>query len=309
MPPLYRTLDLRGLAALLVVILCWGCVPVMLRELIHTVDPWVANGIRFPLAAILYWPVLIYFHRHGVLSWQVIRRCRLPATCAFTAQIMWAAAPYYLPASPIGFLARLSMFFSILFAMLLIREERQLLGIPHFYIGCLATTAGFLLLSLGAGLQAEEIYLSGLLILLGFDIFIGLYVVTVRTHLGSIHPLLSFGVIAQMVSAGLLVLSLGLGSWQVLPTLPAMSWVLLAASSVLGIAMAHALMYIAIHRLGASVTAGLQNLTPLVTALLAMLFLQEKLSGSQWLGGLTILLGSAWLLIAHTKTKIGSSKS
>ena len=56
----FRRLDIHGMAALLAVILCWGCVPVMLRGLIHAVDPWVANGIRFPLAAILYWPVLIY---------------------------------------------------------------------------------------------------------------------------------------------------------------------------------------------------------------------------------------------------------
>jgi hypothetical protein len=83
----------------------------------------------------------------------------VPAACALTAQILWAAAPYYLPASPIGFLARLSMFFSILFAMLLVREERQLLGIPQFYFGLLATMAGFLLMSLGAGFQAEEISL------------------------------------------------------------------------------------------------------------------------------------------------------
>ena len=291
------------MAALSVVILCWGCVPVMLRGLIHSVDPWVANGIRFPLAAILYWPVLIYFWHRGALTYRVIRQCAVPAACAFTGQILWAAAPYHMPASPIGFLARLSMFFSILFAMLLVREERQLLGIPQFHIGCLATTAGFLLLSLDAGFQAEEISLPGLLIMLGFAILIGLYVVTVRTHLWEIHPLLSFGVIAQLVSAGLLGLSIGLGNWEVLPTLPALSWVLLVTSSVLGIVTAHALMYVAIQRLGASVTAGLQNLTPLVTALLAMLFLQEKLTGSQWLGGLAILLGSVWLLSAHARTR------
>ena len=299
----FRRLDTRGVAALLAVILCWGCVPVMLRGLIHTVDPWVANGIRYPLAALLYWPILIYFQRRGVLTRQVVRRCLVPAACALAAQILWAAAPYYLPASSVGFLARLSMFFSILFALLLIREERQLLSIRQFYFGLLATMAGFLLMSLGAGFEAQEISLPGLLIMLGFGILIGLYVVTVRTHLREIHPLLSFGVIAQLVSAGLLVLSLGLGTWQVIPAVSTLSWTLLVASSVLGIAMAHALMYTAMGHLGATITAGLLNLTPLVTALLAMLFLQEKLSGSQWLGGLTILLGSVWLLSAHSNTK------
>ena len=40
-----------------------------------------------------------------------------------------------------------------------------------------------------------------------------------------------------------------------------------------------------------------------MAALLAMLLLREKLSGSQWLGGLSILLGSVWLLVAQRKTK------
>jgi drug/metabolite transporter (DMT)-like permease len=289
-------------AALSVVILCWGCVPVMLRQLTHTIDPWLANSIRYPLSAILFWPVLIYFYHRGTLTRQVIRQCMVPAMCALASQILWASAPYYLPASPIGFLARLSMLFSILFAMLWVREERKLLHIRQFYYGLLATTVGFLLLSLGAGFQTEEFSLAGLLIMLGFSVLIGLYVVSVRTHLHGIHPILSFGVIAQMVSLGVLVMGSIGGNWQMLPQLPTSSWILLVISSVLGIATAHTLLYTAVHRLGASVTAGIQNLTPLVTALLAILFLHERLSVIQWSGGLMILLGSAWLLRAHKKT-------
>jgi len=296
----FHHLDRRGVAAVLAVILFWGCVPVLLRKLTDTVDPWVANGIRYPLSALLYWPLLIYFQGRELLTWQVIRRCAVPATYALTSQVLWAMAPYTLPASPIGFLARLSMLFSILFAMLWIREERHLLGIPQFYAGLLATTIGFLLMSLGTGFRTEGISAAGLAIMLGFGILIGLYVVSVRTHLKEIHPILSFGIIAQLVSAGLLALSVGLGDWQVVPTLPASSWIYLAVSSVLGIAVAHALLFTAVHRLGASITAGLQNLTPLVTALLAMLWLHERLTAIQWLGGLAILLGSAWLLSAHS---------
>ena len=186
--------------------------------------------------------------------------------------------------------------------MLWVREERKLLSIRQFYYGLLATTVGFLLLSLGAGFQTEEISHTGLLIMLGFGILIGLYVVSVRTYLQEIHPILSFGVIAQMVSLGVLVMGVIWGNWQMLPQLPTSSWILLVISSVLGIATAHTLLYTAVHRLGASVTAGIQNLTPLVTALLAILFLHERLSGIQWSGGLMILLGSAWLLQAHRKT-------
>jgi drug/metabolite transporter (DMT)-like permease len=289
-------------AAVTVVILCWGCVPIMLRQLTHTIDPWVANSIRYPLSAILFWPVLIYFYHRGTLTRQVIRQCMVPAICALASQILWALAPYYLPASPIGFLARLSMLFSILFAMLWVREERKLLHIRQFHYGLLATTVGFLLLSLGAGFQTEDFSLTGLLIMLGFSVLIGLYVVSVRTYLHGIHPILSFGVIAQMVSLGVLVLAIIPGNWQVLSHLPTSSWILLIISSVLGIATAHTLMYTAIHRLGTSVTAGIQNLTPLITALLAILLLHERLSVIQWLGGLMILLGSAWLLQAHKKT-------
>jgi len=263
------------------------------------VDPWVANAIRFPAAAICYWPVLIYFYRRGNLTSHVVRQCLIPAACLSIGQTLWAMTPYYLPAASIGFLVRLTMVFSIFFAMVWVHDERRLLGVPSFYFGLAASTVGFLLMSLAQDFSGEATEPFGVVLMLICSIVYGFYVVSVRLCLEGIHPLLSFGIIAQFVSVGMLVGAFFQGDWSVVPELSSSAWALLLGSSLVGIAITHALMYSAVIRLGASITSGVQNLTPFVTALLAAVFLHESLSNIQWLGGLAIVLGAGWLLWCH----------
>lgn len=281
----------------------------MLRELTHSVDPWIANGIRFPAAAVCYWPVLIYFYRQGRLTRQVVRQCLKPAGCLFCGQILWAMSPYYLPASSIGFLVRMTMVFSILFAMVWVREERRLLGVPAFYFGLVASTIGFLLMSFSQDYSSQAIKPFGIVLMLVYSVIYGLYVVNVRLCLEGIHPLLSFGIICQFVSTGLLVLAIFQGDWSVVPTFSSSAWALLLGSSLAGIATTHALLFTAVIRLGASITSGVQNLTPFVTALLAAAFLHESLTSIQWLGGMAIVLGAVWLLKCHVIVEKEKRKS
>jgi drug/metabolite transporter (DMT)-like permease len=292
-------LDTIGVLALLGVIACWSSVPVMLRGLTDAIDPWTANAIRYPLSAMLYWPVLVFFHRRGTLTAGTIRQCMIPAASAFVGQIFWAMTPYYLPASAIGFLIRLTMVFSILFALLLIPDERRLLRIPQFYLGLVISTVGFLLLALAQHNATEPLQPVGIVVISICSLCMGFYAVSVRLCMQHINPLLSFGIVAQMVALGVLVCAIFQGDWHVFTNLTPSNWMLLLLSSILGIATAHTLMYTSVLRLGTSLSASVQNLTPFVTVVLALLFLGESLSGMQWIGGLAIVIGVLWLLKSH----------
>jgi drug/metabolite transporter (DMT)-like permease len=291
-----RKFDIAGSLAILGFTLCWGAVPVMLRELTSSVDAWTANGIRYPLSAVLYWPVLWVFYRSKMLTSRTILLCAVPAGLAFCAQVLWALAPYYLPASAIGFFARFSFVWSLLGAMILFSDERKLLTTVGFYVGLLLSIGGFVVLSVSQGLLDAEVTWTGILIISVCSSLFGLYAVAVRWFLRRVHPVLGFGVVCQYVSAGTLVLMFSVGQPATLMRLTASRWVLIGTSSVLGIALGHALMYKAVQRLGAAIPSAVGTLTPMVTVALAAVFLGESLTAVEWAGGLAMLVGAMVLL-------------
>ena len=263
-------------------------------------DAWTANGFRYPLAAALYWPALIVALHSGHLNRRVLGRCIAPALLALGGQVFWALSPYYLPASAIGFFVRVSLVWSLVAAMVLFPDERKLLGAPRFYIGILLTVAGFIVLA-GSKLTLDaEVSGLGIAIILACSVFFGLYGVSVRHYLRGIHPLVAFGVVSHIVSAGTLAAMFAAGEYADLLSLDKRDWGVLTASSILGIALGHAFLYASIKRLGAAVTSGAQTLTPFVTAVLASAFLAESMSLVGWCGGTAMAAGAIVLLMAQT---------
>ncbi len=196
----------------------------MLRELTGSVDAWTANGVRYPLSALLYWPILWAFYRSKLLTFRTILLCAVPAALAFSAQVLWALAPYYLPASAIGFFARLALVWSLLGAMILFSDERKLLSTVGFYVGLLFSVGGFVVLSVSKGLLDTDVTWVGILIITVCSSFFGLYAVAVRWFLRRVHPLLGFGVVCQYVSLGTLVLMFSFGQPSELMQLRASRW-------------------------------------------------------------------------------------
>jgi drug/metabolite transporter (DMT)-like permease len=293
--------SLSGAAFLLGSVFCWGAVPVLLRSLTDVLDAWTANGIRYPMAAVLYWPVLAVAFQSGRLDRCVIGRCLAPALLALGGQILWALAPYHLPASAIGFFVRMSLLWSLAAAMAFFPDERRLLASPRFHAGILLAVAGFLVLSVNKLKLDAEVSGTGIVIILACSFFFGLYAVSVRQFLRGIHPLVAFGVVSQIVSAGTLAAMLTAGRYADLLSLRKPDWVIVAASSILGIALGHVFLYASVKRLGAAITSGAQTLTPFVTAALAWAILGESLSAVGWCGGVGMVVGATVLLMAQNQ--------
>jgi drug/metabolite transporter (DMT)-like permease len=288
--------ELLGTAALLGCVVCWASVPVMLRGLTPSFDPWTVNGFRYPLAAVLYWPVLLAAYRHGLIDRTVWGRCMVPAGFALIAQVLWGLAPYFLAASSMGFFARLSAVWTVAAAMVFYRDERVLLGSLGFYLGAILTFLGFLILALSRGQVGGQVTWAGITIMLFWSFFFGMYGASVRHYLRGIHPLIGFAIVSQMVGTGTFSAMWVFGQPQQLlhPTWQTGS--LLVFSSVLGIAMGHFFLFTAVQRLGAALPACVGAVAPFLTVALASAFLGETLTGIQWVAGITMVLGAIVLL-------------
>lgn len=293
------TASVSGSAFLLGNILCWAAVPVLLRYLAHAMDAWTANGVRYPLAAVFFVPILISSWRSGELTARMLARCLVPSLLGCGGQILWGLSPYYLPAGTIGFLLRASLVFSLAGAMLLFPDERRLLRHSSFYVGLVLSIVGFIVLSLSKMQTDAEVTLAGILIAAGCSMFYGLYGVSVRYFLQGMNPLITSGAVSVFVSIGLAILMFCVGDYSMLSNVSLRDWGLIVLSSITGITLGHYFLYAAVPRLGAAITSAAQTLTPFVTMVLAVWFLGESLTTLEWEAGLAMVAGAAVLLWAQ----------
>lgn len=93
----------------------------------------------------------------------------------------------------------------------------------------------------------------------------------------------------------LLLLTIFISS-DVLPPLTTHHYALLLLSGVLGIGIGDSAFFAALNCLGARRALLMETLAPPMTAILALLFLQEQLSFGAWCGILLTIMGVAWVL-------------
>lgn len=86
--------------------------------------------------------------------------------------------------------------------------------------------------------------------------------------------------------------------WQknVSVSFPLLPVVFLALSGILGIGLGDTAFFLALNNLGARRTLLIENLSPVMSAFLALIFLGEQLTINSWCGILLTLLGVAWVI-------------
>jgi drug/metabolite transporter (DMT)-like permease len=114
-------------------------------------------------------------------------------------------------------------------------------------------------------------------------------------RLGRQIPPLELNFLKGIVAIALLILTL-LYSGQLLPEINPTALTLLLLSGGLGIGVGDTAYFSAINYLGPRRTLILETLAPPLAALLALIFLQEKLSSASWCGILLTILGVAWVV-------------
>jgi drug/metabolite transporter (DMT)-like permease len=273
----------------------------MLKYFTAYVDAWTANGIRYPFAALLWLGPLLYQCRRGEVNPRIWKAALLPTAINVGAQALWALIPYYIDATWMAFLARISVPFAIAGGFLCFPDERALMRRPSFWMGVLMSAVGFVVLSLGGESLPEGRTLIGVILVFVCGAFYGLYGVAVRYSMRGSRPWVAFPVISLYTSAVLIVFMFCFGEPARLFDLNLFRFGFMLLSALVGIACAHTLFYIAIEHLGVAISSGTQLLGPCFTFLWAFLFLGEKLTLVQWGGGSVLLLGGALLLRGQTR--------
>lgn len=301
-------IDARGTAAVLGIVCIWGSMPVFLKALTNHTDAWTASGIRYPIAALLLLPSLIHARAKGRVNREILTRAIVPALLVFVGQVLWSWAPYFLEASLIGFLVKTSTVWAILGAMVLFRDERPLFRSPKFYVGLALCTGGIVALAVEGGAFDARSTRTGIVVILVCSLFFGLYAVSVRRFISDVSPIVSFGIVAQYVSIGTIVLAVVFGEPASIPDLPGEAWLFLVLSALFGVGISHMLLYVAVVRLGAAITSSTQMLSPFITCLVAYVLLGETMSASTWAACVTLVGGGLVLLWSQRELSITRSE-
>lgn len=88
------------------------------------------------------------------------------------------------------------------------------------------------------------------------------------------------------------------------PQIPASSFLLLFISGAVGIGVGDTAFFASLNDLGARRSLLLESLAPPLTALLALVFLQEALSSTAWAGIALTVVGVAWVVVERTPDSV-----
>lgn len=245
---------------------------------------------------------------HGATARNVWRDAVVPSVVNVIGQVGFGICPYFVLASTLGFVTRLSFLFTIVFGFACLAEERLLARRPAFWVGAAVSMFGVVLMFLEKLQEGGRDSLFGLTLIVATAVAWGGYSVSVRLYMARYPVRQSFGVISLYTSAALVLLMLLFGRRGDLGQIDAFLWANLMGSALVGIAFGHVLYYRGIHRLGPVVSSGIMLGTPFVTYLGAALLLGERLSGVELFGGLMVVAGGAMLVAARAQVERGVGK-
>ena len=293
-----------AIGAMLLALFFWAVVPLMLVHFTRWMDPWTANGTRYFFAASFWLPFVVRTLR-GLAPQErgaVWRAALVPAAAHCAAQVFFGLAPYHNSATMLNFGCRLSIPFATVFGFWLLPGERPLMKSALFWAGLACALGGFgLMFENGFGTNSTSA--TGMLLLAGFAATWGLYAVFVRRNL-SVYPAhLAYGVVSLLTGAPLVALMFRFGDWRALQGLAAGQRFWLILSALLGLTLGHLFYYRAIRTLGPIASEGSLLLIPFQTAVLAHVWLGDRLSPMQWAAGVGLVLGCTLLLRARIRMR------
>lgn len=299
-----KKFDLTAALCLLGATLCWGVAPVMLEYLSRedrVPDGFTTNLIRYPVGTLLYVPLLVMVLRRTRLG-RFWRAAIIPAVVNIIGQTLWAWSFYYISASAAAFLIRLCIIWGIIGAFALFPDERKLAKSGLFWGGTVLALGGFAMMSAQDAMAVRGAAVIGVVMMFFCSIFWGLYSISVRYVMGSLNPLVVFGIVGGYTSVGLAFMA-PLGEPGSVVHLSGGDLTLLIVSALIGIGAAHGLYYVAVQRMGVAVSALTLTATPFVSAIVARVWLHEEFAPIQWIGGLVLAMGSGLALLSQQRLK------
>ncbi len=303
----------RGVPLILLTLLSWSSIPLFLRFFarpdpitnLALIDAWTANGWRYGISALFWLPLLAIAYRKGKMPAAIFTAAIVPTAFNLVGQTAFAWCPYFLEPGFFTFVFRVQIVFVTIGAWLLFPSERDTLRRPTFWIGVLLVVAGSigLIAMRPAGIGTTAPWWAIAMAISAGALFAG-YGLAVRRYMHGYPSILAFGVICQYTAVGTIILMLTLGRNHGADVLgfSGFNWFMLALSAMIGIAISHVMYYAAIQRLGVTVSMGIVQLQPVITAAASVLLGWEHLTGPQWASGMVGVAG-ALIMLRPTRKK------
>ncbi len=273
-------------------VLIWGSNLIVVKSTLVEIPPMAFNAVRFVIAPALLlvltqliehdihiarrdWGLAVLVGLVGHFAHQVLFVQAIARTSATNVSLILAATPAFV--ALIGVASR--------------RERlaaRNWLGIVLSFVGIFLVIS-----SQGSGLQFGHQTLAGDLMMLGSTILWALYILLSRPLVMRTSPLRA-AAWSMIVATPLLVVvgvpQLRSHDWGAVSI---GSWLGLLYSAVFSIAASYAIWNLGIRHVGSTRVAVYSYLTPLVTVIVAWIFLGEVLRPLQAVGGVMVLVGVA----------------
>jgi len=297
-------------------LLSWASVPLFLRDFASFgLDPFTSNAWRYFISAAFWLPLLAVTWRAGNLPKGIARATIVPVAFNIAGQTCFAWGPSLLDPGFFSFVFRVQIIFVTLGAYMLFPAERGLLRSPRYWLGVALVVLGSVGLFafrdgtnnaaptanlIAPGLTGDTRFYLGVGISLLAGVLFAGYGLSVRYYLSRYTPVVAFGVTCQFTAIGAILMGLTFGTHHAMTALDLSTaqWVKLIASAFIGIAISHVSYYASLRRLGVSMTVGVIQLQPVLTAVGSTLLFDERLAPAQWAAGLVGVTGAIVMLWA-----------
>jgi drug/metabolite transporter (DMT)-like permease len=292
----HAAIDLAGSLAVFATAVNFVIVPLLTRYLTGYLDTWTQNAFRYATAFVVWAPFVLVRVRQGRIPRRIWTRAIVPTVLNLVQQVLLTAGFYYIDPAFASLLGKTSLIWIMLFAMIVFPDERALLRNRLFLTGvplCVAGAVGVMVLQRGFSTGGTAI---GIVLTLGCALSWGAYTVSARYFLRDYDPRTAFAVIAVYTTIALFALALLLGDPLHGLRMPLAGWAAVSVSGFAAIAVGHVLYFVAIKRIGATITALFLLITPLGVYGVSARTFGETMNLAQGLSGIVLLAGAGLVL-------------
>jgi drug/metabolite transporter (DMT)-like permease len=303
MPPPARHANLTGLVTVVITLLGWSSIPLFLKYFTDHIDAWTSNGWRYGFSALLWAPVLLIGYARRSLPLGLWKAALIPSLINACGQVCFTWAHYKIEPGLLTFGLRSQMLFVAAGAYLLFPMERPVIRSRWYLYGLVALMVGTAITILTGDETIDFTRAAGITLAIVSGLTFASYGLSVRKCMAGYNSVLAFAAISQYTALAMVALMVLLGDRAGLSALnmsnAQIGWLL--ASAVIGIALGHVFYYISIARLGVAVSAGVLQLQPFFVAIASYILFRERLTESQWAGGIVAVLGAMAMLYVQQR--------
>ncbi|MBB6176761.1 drug/metabolite transporter (DMT)-like permease [Anoxybacillus tengchongensis] len=255
--------------------------------------------LRFALAALFFFMYVWFTKKNAKVSWSQLFYLFLLGGIFYMMQSsFYFHAVKYIPSSLAALLLYLNPIFVAIFSFFINQEK-----LTKRTMVAMAISFSGMLLVLGA--PEGKIQPLGIALAIGAAVIYSIYIIVGNKVTAHVPPMTASAYIALFAAFSFFVWGISVGTLHF--QFDAKGWISVIGTSFVSSVLAILAFFSGMNMIGPTKAAILSMLEPVITFLLSMVFLQERMSFMQMIGGLIVLSGA--MLVAMGKEQQDKKKT